>query len=403
MKRDSWTAGGTATACYTAGGYGGTLRPKIRKKVWKWRQLDKEGKYVEAVLNRFGVKSAANLKKDAQGSALAPSPSSDLSDEGDRKRPAAKDFSGKKQKQAKSPASLSSSGSSSRSSSSGSDNAARASEAAASVKKPPPAVISISDQKKPAVISISDQKKSTSNPRSSRADQKIHASGPTSSRTRERATMPSPPRPPGCSVIDVNIDCPEANREFSIFSVNDIQGAKDQNSYHFGYFICFPIEHRWYIEDENVEHYKARVFSNNQVLITVPSFDFTLLNNRDALVATNFPDYVIDAMDDTRHRFVQNRTLRQWKNILLQFPDDHTLKASVISDDAGEDEMLEFSMHPVEVKDEAGTVTKTFLFRGFTVARVDIDPHKRGKVEKKEKESKGARLLKNLVASKMGN
>jgi hypothetical protein len=373
------------------GARGGPLREKIRKKVWYWRQLHKKGQYIEKVLNNFGVKSAANLKKAAKSSSLAPS-SSDRSD-GEKKRPA-KDLSGKKQKQPRSSSSSSSSQSSSSSSSISSDHVARASEPPASVKDAPPAVIGITAKTNP--------KKKTAEPSPSRTDKKIHNSDLTSSRACQEAAMPSPPKPPGCSVIDVNVDCPEANRELLIFPINDIQGAKDHNAYYFGYFICFPIEHRWYTMDENVEHYKARVFSNNQLMVSLPSFDFTLLHNRDEVIQSNFPDNVISSLDNSRHVFDANKSFRQWKHLLLNFPDDQTLKASVIFEEAGEDEQLELTMHPVEFRDVAGNVTETKLYGGFTVARVDMKPHKRGRVEHKEKESKGAKLLKDLVAARRG-
>jgi hypothetical protein len=44
------------------GKQGDSKRSQIQKKVWSWKQLHKEGKYIEKVLNRFQVKSFDTLQ-----------------------------------------------------------------------------------------------------------------------------------------------------------------------------------------------------------------------------------------------------------------------------------------------------------------------------------------------------
>ena len=373
------------------GARGGKLREKIRKKVWYWRKLHQDGKYAEQVLNRLGVKSAANLKKAAKKSTLSPSSSSDLSDDRDnKKRSAIKVPPGRKQKQQRSPSSSSSSSPASL----GSDRAATASHVPASDKNAPPAVIG---------ITAIDRKKSAPIPTSSRTDRNL----PASSRPHT-AIMPSgrssPPKPLGCEVIEVNVDCPEANREFLIYPAQNIKGAKNDQEFYYGYFILVQADKRWYKESREVEHYKARVFSTNQVLVMMPAFDYTMLYNQDELKnpAARFPEYAIDAIDHACHEYDKNKTNRQYKHFLLQFPSDHELISSVISTKATEDEYLPISFHPVETPDkkgkrgeERGKMMKK-LYASFTVANAAVTAQKRGKVEHKPKESEGARMLDEL-------
>jgi len=376
---------------------GAPLRTKLRKKVYFWRRLDKDGQYVEKVLNRLGVKSAANLKKVAQRTSLAASSSSsDLSDEGDRKRPPTKVLSGNKQKQAKSPSSSSSSQSSSSSSSSGSVQA--------SVPKGPPAEIGFTKTSK------AGGKQSSSGPKASRSSRKPTATDPLPSRTDRdlsasnrtlEAAMPthrsSPPKPSDSEIIIVNVDCPERNREFLVYPAEHIPGAKSDQELYFGYFILIPADNRWYKDSREVEHYKARVFSSNSLMVTVPAFDYTMLHNQDELkqLKSRFPEYAINAIDHACHEYDKNKTSRQYKHYILQFPGDHVLSASAIYEKATEDEYLPMGLHPVTITDDKNKKTKR-LYASFTVANEAVTSQKRGKVEHKPKESEGARLLDEL-------
>ena len=133
----------------------------------------------------------------------------------------------------------------------------------------------------------------------------------------------------------------------------------------------------------------------------MPAFDYTIVNNREELLASNFPPVVIDGIDDSLHKFDEQKSYRQYKNLLLQFPDGHILSSSVISADAGEDENLGLTIHEVELKDDTGRVYDTRIYGGFSVARTDISPLKRGKVEAKENISKGAQLIREMRQAKM--
>lgn len=197
-------------------------------------------------------------------------------------------------------------------------------------------------------------------------------------------------------VIPVNTDRPEDNREVQIFGLKDIDGLATGSQY-FGYYIVHPMDLRYISRDQTIEHYKARVFTNNQILLTVPSWSFTLLMNRDEISPHVKPN-VTDAMDDARHSFEDNKESRRWKHLLLEFPSDQTLSAKEIYVDAGEDEELELEIVPVTFIDDIDGKEKRVDFAGFTVARTDVRPLKKGKVEHKTNISKGAALLKSMLS-----
>jgi hypothetical protein len=60
-------------------------------------------------------------------------------------------------------------------------------------------------------------------------------------------------------LITVNTDRPECNREVLVFPLQDIEGVK-VGSHYFGYYIMFPMDIRYVLDNETIEHYKARVF-----------------------------------------------------------------------------------------------------------------------------------------------
>jgi len=210
---------------------------------------------------------------------------------------------------------------------------------------------------------------------------------------------PDPPLPANTVSTQVDIERPEANREVMIFKAKDIPGVRDTLKYFFGYVILVPIDPRHILDDTQTEWFKARVFAFNQVLLSMPSFEYTVLKNRDAINRKLPTEYMCDAIDHGRIDYEQNSAERQMKHILLKFPSNHVLSASEIYEEAGDDETLEPSMVPVKVKhphlgDEK--ISKTFV--AFTVARTDISPYKKGKLEVKNRESKAAQLLQQSMA-----
>jgi hypothetical protein len=196
--------------------------------------------------------------------------------------------------------------------------------------------------------------------------------------------------------IIVNVDRPEANREVQIFPLQHIQGV-NQGTYYYGYYIMMQIDMRFIIDDDATDHWKARVYSRNEILLTMPAIDYTITYNRDQFVKAVGVN-ITDAMDDARHAFEDNKASRMYKHLLLEFPNGHSFSSKEIYDKAGEDEELELSLIPVMAQHKALPDT-TQLFAAWTVARVDLKANKRGKVDRKEHKSKAAALLQSFATS----
>jgi hypothetical protein len=195
----------------------------------------------------------------------------------------------------------------------------------------------------------------------------------------------------------VNIDRPEANREVFVFPLKNIDGVKSGTDCH-GCCIVILMDVRFVLDDQTVKHYKARLFANNQVLLTVPSWDDSPLYNQDETV-NQVDSNVTDAMDDARHAHEKNKATRRcWNHLLLEFPAGHELSSKLIYEDAGDDEELEFEIVPFHCSHApAPTVFNTHHCAAWMVARSDVRASKRGKVEHKENKSKAASLLANLM------
>jgi hypothetical protein len=119
------------------------------------------------------------------------------------------------------------------------------------------------------------------------------------------------------AVINVNIDCPEANHEAFVFPLKEIQGVKKGTSY-YGYYIMIPMDVRFILDDQTIEHYKAQLFANHQVLLMMPSWDYSPLYNHDEIiekVASN----VTDVMDNACHAFEDNKASHRWNHLSLKF------------------------------------------------------------------------------------
>jgi hypothetical protein len=197
-------------------------------------------------------------------------------------------------------------------------------------------------------------------------------------------------------LINVNIDRPEANREVLVFPLKEIEGVKP-GSHYYGYYIMYPMDIRYILDDETIEHYKARVFSTNQVLLTVPAWPYSPLYNREE-IRGNVQDIVTDAMDNARHWFEENKASRKCKHLLLEFPSGHALGGKEIYEEATDDEELEIELIPVVYSHrKIPNSTNTLHYAAWKVYRTDIRPTKQGKVDHKENKSKGAALLASIM------
>ena len=207
---------------------------------------------------------------------------------------------------------------------------------------------------------------------------------------------------PNTFTIKVNTAHPEANREVMVYDLDRIQGAGEanKNTLYKGFWICLPIDVRFILDDVNTEHWKARVFSSNSVLLSIQAWNYSHLYDRDEL-ETNVDENVLEAIDNCHHGLEDEssdvKEARKWKHLLLQFGDGVELSAKHIFLGAGDDEKLKLELLAVTVTHKKmPTLNYTSMYAAWKVARIDMKPNKKGKVEKQEDKSEAARLLEKI-------
>ena len=122
--------------------------------------------------------------------------------------------------------------------------------------------------------------------------------------------------------------------------------------------------------------YKARIWNTYSILVTVPAWPYSLLNNREGLVGalrlTDFEgkDHIINSLDNAIHYETENQ--EKFKHILIEFDDNVILSTKEISND---DSIL----YPQLFAEQYVGGFKHWIV--YTVLREDIPPTKKGKVE----------------------
>jgi hypothetical protein len=107
-------------------------------------------------------------------------------------------------------------------------------------------------------------------------------------------------------------------------------------------------------------------------------------------------------MDEARHDFDDNKESRLLKHLVLEFPMGHILSSKEIFDEATEDEKLDLEIVPIgEI--HHNLPTHTSYYACWKVARVDLKFSKRGRIDKKEKQSVAAALLAAMMNSDVNN
>ena len=199
-------------------------------------------------------------------------------------------------------------------------------------------------------------------------------------------------------MIQVNIWRPERNQEVLVFEVKDIPGVgvNSDTVYH-GYNIFLPMDIRFTLDDVKSNHYTACVIADHQVLVTLPGWPYSFLHCRgDMKLKKN----LVNSMDDACHDYKDNKAARLLKHIVLKFPKGHVLSSKDIYAKATDDEKLCMELVSIPGKHLAlPTLDNTRHYALWKVARADIRPAKRGKIEEEEPLSEVAALL----AAMMGN
>jgi hypothetical protein len=101
----------------------------------------------------------------------------------------------------------------------------------------------------------------------------------------------------------VNTEYPERHSLFAaILNVQDIPGL-DGNTFFMDFAIMVEIDIRQHADAApDRDLFIARLWSSNSVLVTLPGWFFSLVNNRDQ-IALDAPKSVINGLDDALHKY----------------------------------------------------------------------------------------------------
>ena len=188
----------------------------------------------------------------------------------------------------------------------------------------------------------------------------------------------------------MNASNPECNGPFLIYSIPDYVGVDTRTEYK-GFYIILPIDSRFAEMDEEVNWYSAKVVGAKQILFQIPAWPYALWPKGQAsaflytAIANEVADNIKKSMNAAHAVFDDADTSvlesRKWRYYLLDFSNVKgigELSSKVLSDDAGDQEVLEFDLITVPRRwetDQSGNVrvTEEEEFLGFKVAHVDTD------------------------------
>jgi hypothetical protein len=204
----------------------------------------------------------------------------------------------------------------------------------------------------------------------------------------------------------VNSERPELNGgEVLVYPTTSIPGVDGKSHYH-GFSLMLQMDPRWMLDDTETDCYTARVFTSNSILIKKPAWPWSPLGARDQYVG-HFNASAIAAMDNAIHDYAANKQKRKFKYILLVFKNkegekrDLVLSSKEIYAGSGEDEELEPQMMLSSYKRADGG-TNEEGWGVFQVARLDIKPEKRGRLQMTQKKSKAASFFLGSGSPKAG-
>jgi len=186
--------------------------------------------------------------------------------------------------------------------------------------------------------------------------------------------------------INVNLDCPDANREVSVCEIERIEGVgENKNRLHKGFWITTPINTRCVLDDKTTTHWKARVFSSDTLLLSIQAWDCSQLKDRDEF-SNVVDDNVLEGIDAAHHALADaqedKKEARKWKHLFLKFGGGVELSAKAINENAGEDDKLQLEVVPIAfAHPEMRNVQCTSVHAAWKIARADIKANKKGKLE----------------------
>ena len=212
---------------------------------------------------------------------------------------------------------------------------------------------------------------------------------------------------------------PEANGPFLVYDVPDFPGA-EAGTEHRGFYILFPIDHRFPEGNIEVNFYTGYVKSDNEVVFKFPAWPYPLypgLPNTKLLyqaLTSVLPEYVTKSMNNI-HAFFDNEhedtalvESRKWEYVTLDFSqvkgmDELALSSRVLFADAGEKESLDYNYHEVPLYYSGASVTHYQAFLGFMVGTKPKEGTQGGRKVKRSAATKSKlHLMKEEAARKHG-
>jgi hypothetical protein len=209
----------------------------------------------------------------------------------------------------------------------------------------------------------------------------------------ERMTTGGAPK--GAFVVNVDTDFPEKNREVLVVATKNIPGA-DGKTFYTGYTIMYRFDGRWLVENPEVECIEARLLTTHSILLKVPAWPYGILRDQDTINA-KLPSHVQDALDNARHAYAASESPSQFKYLVLEFGEDHELSSKALNKEAGENEELSIRLLAHQSScSELAVNNSVEHWAVWEVARLDVQSHKKGKVEDAKKDSKVLSMLKGM-------
>lgn len=212
------------------------------------------------------------------------------------------------------------------------------------------------------------------------------------------------------AIIDVNVDCPEANRELLIYATPELVSAEDKTDEYHGYYLVLPFVDPRYVWDDKtqeIDFYSASVYSENQIIVKYPAWPYTFQSvpDRDSweqILTKKAEMPLLNAMDVARNDFQNSsdvpKEAREFKTLLLRFPQGHVLSSKAVFADAGEDEVLHGRFLKIKVKHSQWKSPVEQWHCVWKVARTDIKARKKGKKESSTtKKSRNQSMMDDII------
>ena len=197
-------------------------------------------------------------------------------------------------------------------------------------------------------------------------------------------------------VIEVDVNRPENNREVFIIPMEGIEG-NDKTTYYYGFGIALSVDMRHVADDITEDPYKAVLHNNSSILISMPAFPYSFLQEETFTDMKNkklnlWHDHVMDAA----HYYNNDKTDREVKHLLLQFPKECKLSVEPIMGDNDDGITLPMELFEQEIDHPKMIDVNNEYWMLWKIVRLDQKAKRKGKLNSQKQIGKTAQLFKGL-------